>query len=199
MPINKPLKILVGLSAKDGMRGIMFDRYSGSNNATLLPSEKLYLSKKAEIVFPSENIYSFMYAVNTPSASKILYDSRTYRTIARALACSITIREDMIPFTRDGAKIVFGGFNKNEIDEKSGVYIHHAVARLAKGIPNPKSRPVLPAPWDLKFTLIVTPSELISLHDIKRIFECGGESVGLGTFRPQYGRFILSEFSASEV
>lgn len=199
MSISKPLKILVTLETRSGMRGIMFDRYAGSNTASLRNEEKLYLSEKSEIILPPENIYSFLYATNTQSATKTLYDSRTYRTIARALACSVTIEEDKIVFNRGGNPIIFGALGKDERDPKSGVYVHHSVARLAKGIPNPKQRPVLPAPWSLSFSLFVLPSKELSVQDIKRIFEEGGTCVGLGTFRPQYGRFMLTRFEVSEV
>jgi hypothetical protein len=73
----------------------------------------------------------------------------------------------------------------------SGVYTHYAVARLDKGIPNPKERPVLPAPWAITFTLTLFPNDEIREQEILNLFEQGGIAIGLGTFRGVFGKFTV--------
>lgn len=199
MAISKPTRITIVLQGLTGMRGIMFDRYPGSNRTELAAQEKMYLAADGKtLVLPSTNISSFLTAENTPSATKILFDSRMYKKMARSIATAVTIEEDEITFTRKGKPIKIGKFDEEGKDPLSGIYIHNAVARLPKGIPNPKSRPVLPTPWELTFHLIILPSKELNIQDLKRIFEEGGLCVGLGTFRPHFGKFRLVEFSSAE-
>jgi len=99
-----------------------------------------------------------------------------------------------IPFLRDGAPIQFGVLT-NDVDALSGVYVHRSVARLDKGIPNPKERPVLPLPWSLEFSLRILPNKEIQEQEILNLFEDGGRALGLGTFRGVYGKFYVDTWS----
>src|SRR5262245_25599548 len=131
----------------EGLTDIMFDRYPGDNNTQLEPHQKLYLEPGDSriIGLPSLNIMSFLSAHNTNSAPKRLRDKRQYKDIANAMLSFVSIREQFIPLIRNGKPIVLGKFSGDK-DPKSGTYIHRAVARLDKGIPNPKVRPVVPLP-----------------------------------------------------
>jgi hypothetical protein len=62
------------------------------------------------------------------------------------------------------------------------------VARLEKGIPNPKVRPVLPMPWELEFTVTLYPNKAIQEQQLMNVFAEGMIALGLGTFRGQYGK-----------
>jgi hypothetical protein len=174
----------------------MFDRYPGDNNTKLEPHQKLYFepgSTKA-IGVPALNIISFLSAHNTNSAPKRLRDKRKYKDIANAMLSFVNIREQFIPLLRAGKAITVGKF-ENDKDPKSGVYIHHSVARLDKGIPNPKARPVLPLEWHLDFTLDIFPNREIKEQDILNLFEEGGRALGLGTFRGVYGKFRIGHWN----
>jgi hypothetical protein len=172
-----------------GLTPIMFDRYPGDNDTKLEPWQKLYLGGEAgrTICLPSDNIMSFLSAQNTDSAPKRLLDSRKYKNFTQACGSFVTIGPEMIPFLREDEPIVFGKF-VGERDELSGVYIDRRVARLEKGIPNPKVRPVLPLPWDLSFTLTILPNRLIQEQQILNIVTEGMIALGLGSFRGRYGK-----------
>ena len=93
--------------------------------------------------------------------------------------------------------IVFGKLNgKNQdgydCDPVSEVYVRHDVARLEKGIPNPKARPVLPLPWELHFTLTLWPNRQIQEQQLMNIFAEGLLCLGLGTWRGRYGKAEIS-------
>ena len=189
MPITKTKRIFVTLTGLG--TGIMFDRYAGDNKTQLSVGDKMYFSQAdgKTVVMPVTNIMSFLTAQNTPSAPKAIYDTRQYKKIAAALAASVIPMEAEAVFTRDGNPIVFNGFDENGIDKAAGIRIVRHVARLPKGIPNPKERPLLDLPWTLSFSLSVMPNPVLALEDFRTIFGKGGLAVGLGTFRPQYGKF----------
>lgn len=186
MAIQKVLKKEVTLT---GIAPIMFDRYPGDNKTQLAPEQKLYLDDGGGLVMPALNIISLLTAQKTESAPKILYDPRRYKNIANNLLMSVRISPDLIPFLRKDKPIKFGKLDVNEFDKLSGVFIHRSVARLDGGIPNPKERPVLPLPWQLKFDMTVYPNDNLNEDIIFNTLLLGGHKLGLGTFRKVFGKF----------
>lgn len=181
-----------------GVREIMFDRYAGDNKTKLNWEQKIYLMPGTDILaFPAININSFLSAHNTNSAPKRLRDKRQYKDICNACLSFVSITApdggQYIPLLRDG-KPIRVGVPKDDRDEKSGLYMHRAVARLDKGIPNPKERPVLPLPWSLDLVLTILPNKEIKEQEIKNLIEEGGLAIGLGTFRGVYGKFIIESW-----
>lgn len=184
-----PSKIMQRRVRLAGLHDIMFDRYAGDNDTRLEPWQKLYFGADgATIVLPALNVVSFLSAHNTNSAPKRLMDKRKYKDAANSMLSFTMIAPTMIPFLRDGEIIKFGKFDGDE-DALSGVYIHRSVARLDKGIPNPKVRPVLPLPWSLEFDLTILPNSEIQEQQILNLFDAGGVAIGLGTFRGVFGKF----------
>ena len=178
-----------------GTKDIMFDRYPGDNNTKLEPHQKLYLKPGTRIIgLPALNIMSFLTAVNTNSAPKRLRDKRKYKDIANAILSFSDIGPSFIPFMRDGKPIEFGAFDSEGYDPVSGCSVHYAVARLEKGIPNPKVRPLLPLPWSLSFTFSLRPNKEIKEVEIQNLMEEGGAALGLGTFRGVFGKFIVEKW-----
>jgi len=178
-----------------GLTDIMFDRYPGDNDTKLEPWQKLYLGGETgrTICLPSANLMSFLSAQNTDSAPKRLLDSRKYKNFAQACGSFVSIGPRMIPFLRDGAPIQFGKLDsKTDMgeprDKLSGVFVDFRVARLEKGIPNPKHRPVLPLPWELHFELQLFPNKQIQEQQLMNVFTEGLLCLGLGTFRGQFGK-----------
>lgn len=175
-----------------GKTPLMFDRYPGDNETKLEPHQKLYFKMGTkEIIVPSLNIMSFLSAHNTNSAPKRLLDSRKYKKVADACLSFIQISPDEIPILRDGKPIVFGKF-KGDSDSKSGIYIHRSVARLEKGIPNPKERPTIPLPWEVEFEMTIFENTEVQEQQIMNLVERGGMALGLGTFRGVFGKFTVS-------
>jgi hypothetical protein len=193
--LSKATEIITRKVTLVGITDIMFDRYPGDNNTKLEPHQKLYLEpgESRVIGLPALNIISFLSAHNTNSAPKRLRDKRKYKDIANAMLSFVSIREQFIPFMRDGKPIVLGKFDGDR-DPVSGCYVHHSVARLDKGIPNPKVRPVLPLDWSLSFTLNIFPNREIKETDIQNLIEEGGRAIGLGTFRGVFGKFRVEEW-----
>jgi hypothetical protein len=179
----------------EGLTDIMFDRYPGDNNTRLEPHQKLYLEPGGSRVIglPALNIMSFLSAHNTNSAPKRLRDKRKYKDIANAMLSFVSIKEQFLPLLRGDLPIIFGKLDGDR-DPLSGVYIHRAVARLDKGIPNPKVRPVVPLPWAVAFTIDIFPNREIKEVDIANLIEEGGRAIGLGTWRGVFGKFRIVEW-----
>jgi len=171
-----------------GLRPVMFDRYPGENSTKLEPGQKLYLNERKEIGLPAINIMSLLSAHNTNSAPKRLRDKRKYKDICNACLAFVSIGPEFIQFKREGAPIVFGEF-VNDHDEKSGCVVHRSVARLDKGIPNPKVRPALPLPWTLSFQLSMIPNREIKEEEIKNLIIEAGRAIGIGTYRGVFGKY----------
>ena len=182
-----------------GLTPIMFDRYAGDNQTKLTWDQKIYLRPGTnELVLPALNIISFFTAHNTNSAPKRLRDKRVYKGICNAILsfCSIQGTDgdvENITFTRDGKPVIVGTFGDRS-EPQSGLYLHRAVARLDKGIPNPKERPVLPLPWALEFDLTIFPNKEIKEQEIKNLLAEGGMAIGLGTFRGVFGKFEIERW-----
>lgn len=181
-----------------GMRPIMFDRYAGDNDTKLAWHEKIYLVPGSrKLCLPSINVASFLSSHNTNSAPKRLRDARKFKRIANACLSFVDIEglhdPAYIEFLRNGRPITVGDFSADR-DEKSGIYLDRRVARLEKGIPNPKERPVLPLPWELEFYLTILPNEEIKEVEIKNLFEEGGISIGLGSYRGVFGKFTVAKW-----
>ena len=175
-----------------GLTEILFDRYAGDNTTQLPPEQKLYLLPGNIVALPALNILSFLSAVNTESAPKLLFDLRKYKPIASAMLASTIITPSAIPFLRDDKPIVFGEFDADGLDQLSGIRIVRHVARLEKGIPNPKVRPMLGLPWALKFEIALLPHPGLSLEIVEKLFVEGGVRLGMGTFRKAFGKFAFA-------
>lgn len=187
-PIERQVKVV-------GIRDIMFDRYPGDNDTKLEPWQRLYFERgDSKIIgLPAINVMSSLTAHNTNSFPKRLMDSRKYKPFCNACLSFVEVGPMFIPFMRNGKPIVFGAFDKDQ-DAKSGCYVRYDVARLDKGIPNPKVRPVLPLPWELHFTLTLFPTKEIKEEQLKNIFEAGGRACGFGTFRGMFGKFVVEKW-----
>lgn len=183
-----------------GTQPIMFDRYAGDNNTKLEPEQKLYLlpSDSRTISLPAINIMSFLAAHNTNSAPKRLRDKRKYKDICNACLSFVSIGPDFIPLLRNGKPILFDKFvddpkapGMGRRDKSSGTWIDQRVARLDRGIPNPKVRPVVPLPWSIEFEFTLFPNREIKEQEIINLFAEGGLAIGFGTFRGCFGKFVV--------
>ena len=170
-----------------GLTPIIFDRYSGNNKEQLSPMDKVYTNDKNHLVLPSTNILSFLSAQNTESATQRVV-GRGYKEVCKAALSYVSIDPYLIPLLRDEKPI--------EQNEKN-IKIHYAVAKIVKGklaIPSPKERPMIDVPWSLRFNLTLQETPELNEVLLKRIFEIGGNAIGLGTFRGVFGKFKVTKW-----
>lgn len=181
---NKTIQVTLS-----GLRPLMFDRYAGDNNTTLPVQERMYLSEDHNLIIPVVNLYSLLCAENTKSVCRQFF-GRQGKTIALGIASYTMIEPFEIPLIAHGQPIQFNGTFNHQI------VVHNSVARLAKGIPNPKQRPMLKCPWELKFSVEYQPNPHCTIENLRQAFAMGG-TLGLGTFRPFFGRYDLTQWDIS--
>jgi len=170
-----------------GLTPILFDRYSGNNKEQLSVMDKIYVNE-GHLVLPSTNLLSFLSAQNTESAPQRVI-GRGYKEVCKAAQSFVTIEQLWIPFLRNGKELT---------PDNADLKIHHAVAKIMKGklaVPNPKERPMLDLPWQLKFKLSLLETPELNEVLLKKLFEKGGLAIGLGTFRGVFGKFKVESWS----
>ena len=111
--------------------------------------------------------------------------------MALGISAYSDIKPYEIPLVDDDGPIFFKGFNEQ-------IEVVEHVARLNKGIPNPKIRPQLNLPWGAEFTMEYQRNEYCTLEMLRQSVQMGG-TIGLGTFRPFYGRFKTTVFDVEEM
>jgi hypothetical protein len=168
-----------------GVRPLMFDRYAGDNSTQLPVQEKMYLDKDRRLTLPAVNLFSMLCAENTKSVCRQFF-GKNGKTVGLGMASYVCITPFEIPIFDDDGPVTFTGFNEQ-------VYEHRTVARLNKGIPNPKHRPVLAMPWSLQFTMEYIENKYCSLENLRQALTMGG-MLGVGTFRPFFGRYEVEQF-----
>lgn len=168
-----------------GIRPLMFDRYAGDNQTQLPPAEKMYLDRQKRLIMPAINLFSLLAAENTKSVCRQFF-GRQGKTIALGISsyCNITPFEILVE--DDSGPIVFKGWNDQ-------ISVHKAVARLKNGIPNAKERPLVALPWKISFEVEYQENKFCTLENLRQAFMMGG-TLGLGTFRPFFGRYEMVQF-----
>lgn len=169
----------------------MFDRYLGDNTSRVAASEKMYRLPDGRVYLPSLNIMSFLSAENTRSAPKVLLDRRQYKDKAAALLSNTSITPAEIVLMRRDDPIQWLGEFDDGPGGPSGIVLHHSVARLPKGIPNPKARPLVLAPWWCQFTVSLFPNDSVQPDELRWIVEQGMWTIGLGTYRGVFGKALV--------
>ena len=169
----------------EGLRPLMFDRYAGDNNTVLPTVERMYLDEKDHLILPSLNLFSLLAAENTKSVCRQFFGKQG-KTVALGISSYVTIEPFDIPIHDATGPIIFTGWNE-------AIKVHKAVARLKGGIPNPKERPVLSLPWAVDFTVEYADNRHCTIDNLRQAFDWGG-TLGLGTFRPYFGRYELARW-----
>lgn len=132
---------------------------------------------------------SFLSAINTESAPQRVV-GRGWKAIARAALSFVVIDGDEIFFTRNGKKI--------NADSVEVVYDKAIIKKGALSIPSEKSRPVLDCPWNLSFTIDLYENDNLNEPLLKKLFDIGGITIGLGTYRGVYGKFIIDKWEITK-
>jgi hypothetical protein len=169
----------------EGLRPLMFDRYAGDNNTQLPTADRMYLDPEAYLILPALNLFSLLAAENTKSVCRQFFGKQS-KTIALGIGSYTSIDPFDIPIHDDQGHVKFVGWNEQ-------VYQHSAVARLKNGIPNPKTRPVLSLPWHVDFAVSYIENRYCTFENLRQAFDWGG-TLGLGTFRPFFGKYELAEW-----
>lgn len=168
-----------------GIRPIMFDRYPGDNKTKLDPLDKFYLNEAGQCCVPMLAIFSLLSAQNTPSVAKRFWGKQG-RDVATGIMAFINVEaqgDDPL-----NAVVTDGSNPFTPSDSRIKVLSH--VGRTKQGTPNPTTRPIIPPPWFVTLRITHTENEFVSVPTLKKMVEQGG-TLGLGTFRPIFGRYVV--------
>jgi len=56
-------------------------------------------------------------------------------------------------------------------------------------------RPLFSKGWEARFSLTISDSELVEVERVKEILDHAGARIGIGDWRPKFGRFYVKSFS----
>jgi hypothetical protein len=188
MTVTEIAVTLVGLS------DILFDKFIDHSKEDRPPEQKLYLSPDNLVVLPGENIHSFIF--NKKKGGCITaFEGKGAKDYTMREGF-VNILETYIPFiVENGETVKFDGF-------KHPLYIHESSPVTGSGnniIKQPaQKRPVLAIPWQLSFTISVVENDKINVQKLYNWFSKGGLMVALASYRPRFGRFVISKWELSE-
>lgn len=198
-----------------GTKPIMFDRLPANCMDSKVteaheaqPELRMYREETGALYLPAENLYSFLCSQSGASCvnrwgPQLAKNASKRREMAENILAFVDIDPEHIPFLRSGDPLVFGRWDvKTGADKATGAFKHFASPRVVKGrlsIPQPKTRPVLPPPWELAFTLHLkdNPSHLAP-KEMYDFFDRGGRTIGLGAYRPRFGCFEVSTWTVHD-
>ncbi len=127
----------------------------------------LYTDNKGVIIVPSQNIFRMIV-----EAARL---SKKGKDVERG--CMIMINEN--PLYYDGPKSLRALYeNARFVDRRTVVVSRSRVMR---------TRPIFPT-WSLPFTVNYDP-DVIDMNELDGFVETAGKYIGLGNYRPRFGRF----------
>lgn len=177
----------------DGLAPVLFDRFYDHSQEPRPAEQKMYYSSqnKNNLILPSENIAAFLLG-EFPAGCAKTFEKRKAKEYIQ-MGAQIGILPTEIPFIDDkNQPIVFKGFDDPRF------MIVMVGGRTRKGSSSikqeAKPRPVLSLPWRLTFNISLWKNPLIDENKIRNWFEAGGFQIGLGSWRPRYGRFLVSDW-----
>ena len=132
----------------------------------------LYRDAAGEIAIPGEYLRQSII-----EAAKFRQDPRSPRKCAKDLYKAAVISLTDLATT--------GATEPDYLDRRRVCIMRSAVTRV---------RPALNAGWSATFQLMVQTPEYISPATLNAVISDAGRLVGVGDFRPSYGRFVVSNF-----
>lgn len=188
----KIIKIDVGL---EGLADIMFDKFIDHSKEPRPPEQKLYLIEGNQVVLPAMNVKAFLFNQKGSSCASV-FEGKRRQDYIRVGESHVSITPQNIPFLNEkGENIIFENFD-------NGIFYIVTAApttKLSGGgyiKQEAKPRPALRLPWKLEFQIQMVKNNLINETKLNNWFDNGGIVIGLGTYRPTYGRFSVYKWKA---
>lgn len=159
---------------------------TGSKDYTEEWRDSLYLTQDKEIYQPATHFEAAMVgaAVNYKIPGK---RGKTYKFLFKA---AVFVAPDVILHGMSEPKEL-------DTDEQKRLYIdaRPVVVQRARVV---RLRPAFSAGWKLEFDIEIADNE-IAPSLVNEVLTLAGQSVGIGDFRPKFGRFMVTRFEVDEV
>jgi len=167
-----------------GLQPFMVDAFRGQGETP--PEQKLYVGRNGStLILPGANIIGFLASQSSISCLRQFTDSKSWKVMFAEIIGSVSVSPPEIPFLDgEGKEISFDGFNEK-------VYLDERMARPSSTARDLIRRPVIALPWELRFDVNVfeAPDGKVKASMISDWIIRGGFRVGIGAFRPLFGRF----------
>ena len=145
-----------------------------------------YLNKEGQVVMPWDNIFACMF-----DGSKGYKKGKTAFT--RIIYTSLAIADLEPLITIDSEPITIEMIRNNDwLHAKGAVVTGRRIDRV---------RTAIPEGWEVNFSIVTKPNNVLSTEDIKAILDNAGTQAGLGDWRPSapkkpgpYGTFEVTSF-----
>lgn len=187
-----------------GLVPILFDRFWGHKDGKDKAWQRLHFleydddkggSNEGTVCVPSEFIMAFLCGQTMKTSCVFRYPLKVGETEklkldrARGILASVFIDPDKIPLLHDHKEISV--IDDSNISDHKGMRVlmqHTVTFQAGKAIRQPAHpRPMILTPWEINFKINYTPKDLKDA--LKMWFYFGGLEIGLGNYRPRFGRF----------
>ena len=143
--------------------------------------KRLYLNQEGEPCIPAKNIKAMIR--DAGAQFKLPQRFSTYKSMIKA---GIDIEPELVPIT----------------DPNNGKSAEWKIDIQIGRLPGKSSRVLVIRPrfdsWQLEFKIINRDPEILKEDILRKILEEGGKWYGLGSYRPEFGRFEVIEFKKLE-
>jgi len=139
----------------------------------------LYWDDKVGIIQPANHLEAAM----IKAATSFLIPGKGKKTYKDLFKCAVFVSPEYIPHGING--------DKDALVKKKKIYLDKRLVRVNNsGIE--RVRPLLKA-WKLKFEIEIHDDQ-IAVDTVHQVLSHAGRFVGIGDFRPRYGRFMITSF-----
>lgn len=179
----------------DGLSDLLFDRFWDHDKMDRPIDQKLYLNEDNNIVMPGSNLHAFLWNERKAGCVKFFEGKGSPQYLARVGFVNVLEREAEI-LGKNGKPIKWGG------QAKPPLFIINASGVTGSGnkiVKQPiKPRPGISVPWSIKYTMTLVENDMIDVQKLYNWVSRGGLLIGLGTWRPRFGRFLVKQWDVEE-
>jgi len=174
-PMSVYAKAIKAVSSKRGKTDAEFETL-----ARLEWEASLYM-KGGVVVLPGENLH------------RALNEGARKRKLGKAVNSGAFVADDYPELFYSGPKIQVSKTDQFPSDELDVFYPAHSFTTLVRVQKNttPRTRPIF-HDWEVSLS-IDYDEDVLDRESIIESFEIAGRMIGLGDWRPRYGRFIVEE------
>ena len=179
----------------EGLSDLLFDKFWDHDKMDRPIDQKMYLNEDSHLVLPGSNLHAFLWNERKPGCVKFFEGKGSPQYLARVGFVNVIDREALI-LGKGGKPIKWAGTPKKPIFviNESGV-----TGTASKIIKQPiKPRPGVSLPWVIKYTMTVVENDMIDVQKLYNWVSRGGLLIGLGTWRPRFGRFLVKRWDVTE-
>jgi len=180
----------------ESLSDIMFDQFFDHSKEPRPPEQKLYLDGR-QAGFPSINFMAFLFNQKGNSCATKFEGKKRNEYISIGFS-HISISPSHIPFLWKDKPVILKSL---EDDERFYIFRGAPTTKMPGGgfiKQEAKPRPVLKIGWSLEFEITLFKNNLINDQKLRNWFEMGGIVIGIGTYRPLFGRFSIKKWDVKK-